>query len=84
MEASQEILDFISHKLLEELPDPPLQPDDDLLLRAPIDSLGVIELVEFLESTYDVRIAAKEVTITNFRSAEAMLRLIDEKRSSGA
>lgn len=84
MGPGQEILDFISHKLLEEPPDPPLRPDEDLLLRAPIDSLGVIELVEFLESTYDVRIAAREVTITNFRSAESMLRLIDEKRAREA
>lgn len=82
MQPGQEILDFISQKLLDEPPDPPLEPGEDLLLRAPIDSLGVIELVEFLESTFDVRIAAREVTITNFRSAEAMLRLIDEKRSS--
>ena len=84
MRPEQEILDFISQELLEEPPEPPLGPDEDLLLRAPIDSLGVVELVEFLESTYDVRIAAKEVTITNFRTAEAMLRLIGEKRSSEA
>ena len=82
MGPEQEILDFISRQLLEEPPQPPLEPDEDLLLRAPIDSLGVVELVEFLESTYDVSIAAKEVTITNFRTAEAMVRLIGEKRSS--
>ena len=84
MAPDRQILDFISQQLLEEPPDPPLAPDEDLLLRAQIDSLGVIELVEFLESTYGVSIAAKEVTIANFRTAEAMLRLIDEKRSRDA
>ena len=84
MAQGQEILDFISQELLEETPDPPLEADEDLLQRAQIDSLGVVELVAFLESTYGVRIAAKEVTITNFRTAEAMLRLIDEKRSGDA
>ncbi len=83
MQAGQEILDFIGMKLLDEPPDPPLRLDEDLLERAPIDSLGVVELVEFLESTYGVRIAAREVTITNFRTAEAMLRLVGEKRSGG-
>ncbi len=84
MAAGQEILDFISQELLEEPPDPPLAPEEDLLLRAQIDSLGVVELVEFLESTFGVNIAAKEVTISNFRTAEAMMRLIDEKRSGDA
>lgn len=83
MAPGQEILDFISRELLEEPPQPPLAPDEDLLLRAPIDSLGVIELVEFLESTYAVRIAAKDVTIHNFRTAEAMLRMIEGKQTGG-
>ena len=82
MAPGQEILDYISGELLEEPPQPPLMPDEDLLQRAPIDSLGVVELVEFLESTYGVRIAARDVTIDNFRTAEAMMRMINEKQSS--
>lgn len=50
-----------------------IEPDQNLLLTETLDSLAVIQLVEYLETTYGVTIPPEGVTLENF----ATLRLID-------
>ena len=43
-------------------------PDEDLLSRGIIDSLGVTQLVEFLEERFGIVVADEDLTPANFRT----------------
>lgn len=49
-----------------------VEPDTDLLLTDTVDSLGVVQLVTWIETRLDVKIAPSEVTIENFGSVRRM------------
>jgi acyl carrier protein len=58
-----------------------LQPDTDLLEEGLVDSLMIMNLVEHIRMTYGVRIAATDITPSNFRSAMAMSELVAAKQN---
>lgn len=66
------IRSYIQDKILRD-PQAQIEPDQDLLLTDALDSLGVVQLIEFLETEYGVVIPPEDVTLDNF----ATLRLID-------
>lgn len=84
MNAEQRVIDFIKSNLLTHEEDIPLEADDNLLERGPIDSMGVVQLMGYLESEFDVRIKPREVTIKNFQSVTAMVSFIERKQSEAA
>lgn len=45
-----------------------IDPDDDLLAGGIIDSLGVTQLVTFLEERFAIRVTDDELTPANFRT----------------
>ena len=47
-------------------------PDDDLLAGGIMDSLGVTQLVAFLEDRFDIRVTDEELTPSNFRTLAAI------------
>ena len=49
-----------------------------------IDSTGVLELIEFLESNYDIQIADEEVLPDNLDSIERISRFVSSKLGDGA
>lgn len=59
-----------------------LAPSASLIDAGIIDSTGVLELVGFLEQTYDIRISEDELLPENLDSIENMLRFIQRKRSA--
>jgi acyl carrier protein len=57
--------------------------DGDPLFPEVIDSLGVMEVVAFLEEKYDVSIEEDDLLADNFRSLDAMSGLVDRKQNAG-
>jgi len=49
-----------------------IAPDDDLLAGGIIDSLGVTQLVAFLEDRFGIRVTDEELTPANFRTLAAI------------
>jgi acyl carrier protein len=49
-----------------------------------VDSLGLFELVEFVERTFGVRVPNEEFTPRRFGSIERILATIDEMDASGS
>jgi acyl carrier protein len=80
MTGDEIIVQYIKTALLHDEDDQPIMPGDNLMERVSIDSVGVVQLVAFLEREFDVTIRAGDVTIKNFQSVNAMLALIDRKR----
>ena len=58
--------------------------DDDHLLEAEIvDSLGVLELVTFLEREFRITVLDDELTPENFKSIDSLVSFVWRKNSSG-
>ena len=57
-----------------------IDPDTPLVRRGVIDSIELMQVVAFLEKTYDIRVDETEVVPGNFRSLAAMSVLVDRKR----
>ncbi|HWO39877.1 MAG TPA: acyl carrier protein [Candidatus Acidoferrum sp.] len=58
-----------------------LQPDDSLLGRGLIDSTGVLELVDFLEERYEIKVEDEEVIPGNLDSVRKVATYVARKLS---
>ena len=56
--------------------------DDSLIEAGVIDSTGVLELIEYLESNYDIQIADEEVLPDNLDSIQRISRFVSMKLGS--
>jgi acyl carrier protein len=59
-----------------------LADDDRLLERGVIDSMGVVELLAFVEAEFGVTADEDEITETNFGSIQAIASFIASKRET--
>ena len=76
--------DRIRQFVLEQFPlarQGELQDDDSLINGQIIDSLGTIDLVEFLESTFGITLSDEELVADNFESIRSIAELVASKLS---
>lgn len=59
-----------------------LAPDDNLLLSGIIDSLGVMQLVAFLQSESDIKVEPREITLKNFKTVNAIIGFVERKATA--
>lgn len=78
MEVADKIRDFIQEELLFENADAELT-DDTPLLQGVVDSLGLMQLVAFLEEEFDVEIDDAEMTADHFRTIADIEEFVQEK-----
>jgi acyl carrier protein len=55
--------------------------DHDLIREGIVDSLGVQELVEFIESRYAISVEADDVVPENFQTLAQLAAFVDRRRS---
>jgi acyl carrier protein len=79
MELREDLTRYIQSKLLTEAAEVSLQADTDVLRQGIIDSMGVFQVVSFLEETYGIRIEDDEITVDNFQSIDAMVQFVSRK-----
>ena len=75
---------YIKDNFLYMRPDVILKSDDSLLENGIIDSMGVMELVSFLEEAFGVRVADDDITEDNFGSVSAITRYVLADQASNA
>lgn len=78
------IEDEIRRFIVEELNGPPegLTNDFPLIERSVLDSLGLFQLVTFLESEYGIQIDDEELVPEHFGTLGDIARLVASKRAS--
>jgi acyl carrier protein len=59
-----------------------LEEDDSLIERGVIDSMGVLEVLAFLEQTFDIAIDDNEVTTQNLGSLRSIARFVAAKKAN--
>jgi len=61
-----------------------LRDDDALLESGIIDSLGVLDLVSFIESEFDIAVADDDLDPVNFQTIERMAAFVERKQTAEA
>jgi acyl carrier protein len=56
--------------------------DESFLASGIIDSLGVMQLVAFIESEFGVTVSEKELVLENFDSVDKLVRYLERKRGA--
>jgi acyl carrier protein len=75
------IRQYIDDELAKDVLPEPLRDDDLLLERQILDSLGLFQLVGYLESEFDIEVRDEELVPANFGSVRDIARLVREKQS---
>lgn len=77
------ILENIEKVLLTEiavgLDKKSLDPDEDLLEQAIIDSLGLMKLIDYMEKTFGINIADEQIVPENFQNLNSMVKLVEQQ-----
>jgi len=74
-----ELLTYVQESLLRGAEE--ITPEDGLIERGIIDSVGLMQLMSFIEERASLRIPDHMVTPTNFESVVAMERMVEELRA---
>lgn len=53
--------------------------DDDLFKQGILDSMAVLQIVNFIEESHNIQIKDEEIVVENFRSVTAITSLINRK-----
>ena len=80
----ERIRDFIRESFLYMSPQIAVHDDDRLLERGIIDSMGVVEMLGFIEDEFGVSVADDEITEANFGSIRAVSDFVARKKASRA
>lgn len=79
MDLKIQLRDFILNEFGEEREIKTLNPEDDLIKQGLVDSVGVLQIINFIEQTLKKRIPDTEISVDNFRSINTMAELITHK-----
>ncbi|NWG13812.1 MAG: acyl carrier protein [Acidobacteria bacterium] len=71
MDRKTELMEFVKEELLHGRKSD-LRDDEDLLSAGIIDSLGILQLVGFVEKRYGVQVPDEDVVYENFHSIRAL------------
>ena len=75
----QEIRTFVKDNFFFEDSDERFQEDTSFIENGIVDSLGMLELVEFIESTYHIRVEDDEFIPDNLDSLNKLATFLDRK-----
>ncbi|CAD7770779.1 MAG: hypothetical protein KIIPBIDF_00396 [Candidatus Methanoperedenaceae archaeon GB50] len=76
----QKIRDFIRDNFLMGEDDGNLSSNDSLLEKGIIDSVGILELVSFLEETFEIKVQDEELVPENLDSIAFIVNYIQHKK----
>jgi acyl carrier protein len=80
MNIEETIIAYIRRELLNDDPGVTLNPETKLIEEGMIDSVSLMELVLFLEATFNVSITEEELVAENFQTIRAISQFIAQKR----
>jgi acyl carrier protein len=56
-----------------------LTPDEDLLEKGIIDSLGIMKLVLFMEEAFGIQVLDEDIIPDNFQNLKVMVKFVEQK-----
>lgn len=81
MSTAAEVENFIVGELAQGRGIDSVEHDRDLLADGIIDSLGIVELINFLESKYAIKVDDDDIDPENFRSVASVVAFVEKKEA---
>jgi acyl carrier protein len=78
----EKIRAYLEENFLYMMPDFVLGDEDQLLERGVVDSMGIVEMLTFIEDEFGVKAADDEISEANLGSVRAIVRFIASKQSA--
>jgi acyl carrier protein len=75
---------FLQENFLYMRPDLELGVDDRLMERGIVDSMGVLEMLNFIETEFGVRASDNEISEANLGTLRAIAQFVAEKQTAAA
>ena len=79
---AEKLLEYIQTDLAADADVGELAIEDDLIDLNFIDSMGVMQLLEFIESRFGIEVPIEDVVIENFYSVQAMTTYLQSTRNA--
>ena len=76
------LIEYIQTQLLAGQGHVNLSPEDDLLGSGLVDSLGMIQLLAFIEEKFEIQIPPQDMTIENFMSVEDISQYLSRLKAA--
>ena len=73
------LMDYIRSNLIRDRKSN-ISPDDDLPANGTIDSLGILQLVAFVDERLGIRVPDEDVTYDNFHSVSALAEYLSQAK----
>ncbi|MFK8006477.1 MAG: acyl carrier protein [Saprospiraceae bacterium] len=77
----EQIINFIKEDLHNGKSDFELLPDEDLLASGLVESLSMMQLIHFVEETFQIKIPPQDMTIDNFVTVEAIANYVKKSQT---
>lgn len=78
---SDAIINFIQDQLIDDS-DITLSVEDDLLGSGLIDSIGIMKLIGFIESEFEVKVPPEDMVIEHFMTVEDISNYLTERKQA--
>ena len=75
---------YLDQNFLYMMPNFVLEDDDRLLERGVVDSMGIVEMLTFLEDEFGVKAADEEISEANLGSVRAIVQFVSAKLAAVA
>ena len=79
MDTRERIREFILSDLVTDGKDETIQDDDSLIASGVIDSMGIINLLGFVEEKFSIEISSDELLPENFETLSTITDLVNRK-----
>ena len=83
-DSTAQVKQFIVDEFMPDVSVDELGADFDLLEGGVVDSLGLLKVVAWLESEYDIEVDDSELGPDSFRTPQAIATYVDESRGAAA
>jgi acyl carrier protein len=82
MDTQESIKRYLTRELLSDHKNLNLSVDDNLLIGGFVDSLGIMQLISFIEQNFNMRVPPADVTIEHFRSIRVIAEYVESRASA--
>jgi D-alanine--poly(phosphoribitol) ligase subunit 2 len=83
-ETTQKIKQFIVDEFMPDVSVDELDSDFDLLTGGVVDSLGLLQVVAWLETEFDVGVDESQLGPESFRTVDAIKQFVDQSRETSS
>lgn len=82
MTIDQTIINYIIDELHGGKADLEVMPDDDLLGSGLVESMGMMNLIQFIEEKFEIKVSPQDMTIENFITVSAMATYVNRSKET--